>query len=48
MDLSTSRPTVFLATSDADVARAFYEGALGLSLLSDDPYALVYALNGLE
>ncbi len=48
MDLSRSRPTVFLATSDTGAARAFYEGALGLSLLSDDPYALVYALNGLE
>lgn len=48
MDLKSAKPTIFLATADADAARAFYEGALGLSLEADDPYALVYQLAGTE
>lgn len=48
MDLKSAKPTVFLATANADAARAFYEGALGLSLEADDPYALVYQLAGSE
>jgi len=48
MDLKTAKPTVFLATADADAARSFYEGVLGLSLESDDPFALVYQLAGAE
>ena len=48
MDLNSAKPTIFLATADADAARAFYEGALGLSLEADDPYALVYQLAGTE
>jgi catechol 2,3-dioxygenase-like lactoylglutathione lyase family enzyme len=36
----------FVATTDSARARAFYEGTLGLSLLSDDPYALVFDANG--
>jgi len=48
MDLRTAKPTLFLATSDAEAARAFYEGQLGLTLEADDPYALVYQLAGTE
>ena len=48
MKLQTAKPTVFLATSDAESARNFYEGKLGLTLASDDPYALVYQLAGTE
>lgn len=48
MDLKTAKPTVFLATSDAESARNFYEGKLGLSLTSDDAFALVYQLTGTE
>lgn len=36
----------FVATSDAARARAFYETTLGLALVSDDPYALVFNANG--
>ncbi|MEI9941002.1 MAG: VOC family protein [Pseudomonadota bacterium] len=36
----------FVATADAARARAFYEDTLGLSLVSDDPYALVFDANG--
>ena len=36
----------FVATRDAVRARAFYEQTLGLSLVSDDPYALVFDANG--
>ena len=48
MDLQTAKPTVFLATSDAESARNFYESKLGLSLASDDVFALVYQLAGTE
>ena len=48
MDLKSSKTTIFLATSNADAARAFYEGALGLDLTADEPYALVYNLAGTE
>jgi len=36
----------FVAISDASRSRAFYEGTLGLSLVSDDPFALVFDANG--
>jgi catechol 2,3-dioxygenase-like lactoylglutathione lyase family enzyme len=36
----------FVATSDAERARAFYEETLGLSLVSNDPFALVFEANG--
>ncbi|MEL6664610.1 MAG: VOC family protein [Pseudomonadota bacterium] len=48
MDLQTAKPTIFLATSDPESARNFYEGKLGLTLASDDPFALVYQLAGTE
>lgn len=48
MDLKTSKATVFLATSNAEAARNFYEQTLGLTLEADDSYALVYQLAGAE
>lgn len=48
MDLKSAKSTVFLATANAEAAREFYEGTLGLSLASDDPFALVYPLAGAE
>lgn len=48
MDLTTAKSTVFLATSDAEAARTFYEDKLGLNLSADEPYALVYQLAGTE
>lgn len=48
MDLNTSKTTIFLATSNPEAARIFYEEQLGLSLAADDPYTLVYQLAGTE
>ena len=48
MDLKTAKPTQFLATSDAESARNFYEQKLGLILTADEPYALVYQLAASE
>ena len=39
--LTDATPTGFLAVSDFDHARAFYEGLLGLTVFSQDDYALV-------
>ena len=36
----------FVATADAGRARGFYEGALGLTLCEDSPFALVFDANG--
>jgi catechol 2,3-dioxygenase-like lactoylglutathione lyase family enzyme len=44
--LGSSELIAFVATTDADRARAFYEGTLGLTLVSDDPFALVFDANG--
>ena len=44
--LTRSRPVCFLATADAARARAFYEGKLGLPLLDDNGYALVFDAHG--
>ena len=46
--LDGSNLTAFLATTDAARSRAFYEGVLGLHLVSDDPFALVYDAQGTE
>ena len=44
--LGTQTLVAFVATTDATRARAFYERTLGLELLSDDPFALVFDANG--
>jgi len=36
----------FVSTSDADRARTFYSSVLGLRLVSDDDFALVFEANG--
>jgi len=36
----------FLATTDAARARAFYETTLGLRLVADEPFALVFDAHG--
>ncbi len=36
----------FLATTDADVSRQFYERVLGLQLVADEHFALVFDLGG--
>ncbi len=39
-------PIAFLATTDAERARLFYAGVLGVRLVSDDQFALVFDLAG--
>lgn len=36
------KPVSFIATTNSDKARQFYESVLGLRCLSDDPFALVF------
>src|SRR5207245_2700468 len=36
----------FLATSDAAGGRRFYEDVLGLALISDEPFALIFDAHG--
>lgn len=38
----------FVATSNAAAARSFYAETLGLSLVADEPFALVFDANGTE
>ncbi len=38
----------FLATTDSARARAFYEGVLGLRFVSEDGFAVVYDVLGIE
>lgn len=45
--LSSSRIIAFLGTTDAERAKHFFGGTLGLSLLFDDSFALVYDCNGI-
>ncbi len=44
MPLTTVSPIGFIPTRNAEAARAFYEGVLGLRLESDDNFALVFRL----
>src|SRR5262249_4225897 len=44
--LADAAPVGFVATADAERARAFYEGVLGLRLLEDTPFALVFDAGG--
>jgi catechol 2,3-dioxygenase-like lactoylglutathione lyase family enzyme len=39
-------PIAFLATTDAERARLFYAGVLGIRLVADDGYALIFDLAG--
>jgi catechol 2,3-dioxygenase-like lactoylglutathione lyase family enzyme len=44
--ISESEVMGFIPTTDAVRAREFYEGVLGLQVLSDDPFALVVKSKG--
>jgi catechol 2,3-dioxygenase-like lactoylglutathione lyase family enzyme len=45
--LGASKLVAFVATTDSNKARAFYEGVLGLRLIEDElPFALVFDANG--
>jgi catechol 2,3-dioxygenase-like lactoylglutathione lyase family enzyme len=44
--LGRTQPVAFLAITDVARAQAFYGDTLGLQLISDDPFALVFDLAG--
>ena len=44
--LSHSRLVGFVATAKPAEARSFYEGVLGLALVEEGPFALVFDANG--
>ena len=44
--LGSAAIMAFSATAHPEQARAFYEGTLGLRLVEDAPYALVFDANG--
>src|SRR5206468_12613596 len=44
--LRTCDIVAFVATANPERARAFYEGVLGLPLVTDEPFALVFDANG--
>ena len=46
--LDDAKIAAFVATANPARARDFYEGTLGLRLLRDDPYALVFDANGTQ
>ena len=41
-------PILFAATTDSKRARKFYEEALGLEFVADDPFALVFRVGQLQ
>ena len=45
--LSSTNIVAFVPTKDADKARAFYEGVLGLRFVKDDGFAMVLDANGI-
>src|SRR5262249_41939728 len=44
--LASADMCAFAATTDAPRCRAFYEGKLGLKLVNEDAYGLVFESNG--
>jgi predicted enzyme related to lactoylglutathione lyase len=44
--LNTAKPICFAATTNPKLAKKFYEDVLGLSLIEDNPFALVFNANG--
>jgi len=46
--LGGARLTAFVATTDSAQAKTFYQGTLGLRLLNDDQFALVFDSNGTQ
>jgi catechol 2,3-dioxygenase-like lactoylglutathione lyase family enzyme len=45
--LDNSKPICFLTTSDANSARNFYDKTLGLTLIYEDSFALVFDIEGI-
>jgi catechol 2,3-dioxygenase-like lactoylglutathione lyase family enzyme len=45
--LGSTKIIAFVAITDAEKARAFYEGVLGLRFVKDDGFALVFNANGI-
>jgi catechol 2,3-dioxygenase-like lactoylglutathione lyase family enzyme len=45
--LGTTNIVAFVPTKDAEKARAFYEGVLGLKFIKDDGFAMVLDANGI-
>ncbi|WP_370236411.1 MULTISPECIES: VOC family protein [Henriciella] len=48
MDIQSAKASFFLATTKASACRNFYEGVLGLDLVEEDDFAVVYQLAGAE
>jgi catechol 2,3-dioxygenase-like lactoylglutathione lyase family enzyme len=44
--LTNNNAISFVATRNASAARSFYERTLGLRLVADEPFALVFNVNG--
>jgi catechol 2,3-dioxygenase-like lactoylglutathione lyase family enzyme len=44
--LARATPLVVICTRDREAATSFYRDSLGLTLLSEDAFAAVFALNG--
>jgi catechol 2,3-dioxygenase-like lactoylglutathione lyase family enzyme len=44
--LTTAKLIAFVATSDPDRSKTFYRDILGLTLVSEDPFALVFDAHG--
>jgi catechol 2,3-dioxygenase-like lactoylglutathione lyase family enzyme len=44
--MQAARPVAFVAVTDRLQARDFYQGTLGLDLVADEPFALVFDLGG--
>ncbi|HEU5450878.1 MAG TPA: VOC family protein [Terriglobales bacterium] len=45
--LAKAEVMTFVATADPGRARSFYQDTLGLKFVADEPYALVFDLNGI-
>ena len=45
--LGSTKIVAFIPTKDAEKARAFYEGVLGLRFVKDDGFAMVLDANGI-
>jgi catechol 2,3-dioxygenase-like lactoylglutathione lyase family enzyme len=45
-DLGAASPIAFVATTDPEPARVFYERTLGLAFVADEGFALVFDLAG--
>jgi catechol 2,3-dioxygenase-like lactoylglutathione lyase family enzyme len=46
--LAKAKLTAFLATTDAERTRAFYQTVLGLRAVAEDEFALVFSTGGIE